>query len=282
MQNTVREFSLDKGIGLHSGVISKLRFLPTDIDSGITFVRVDLADKPQIKATFDNVVDTVNSTNLGINGKMMVRTIEHLMCGLYMAEIDNVIIEIDNEEMPIFDGSAKVFYEALQKNKIKQNSARKVLDIKKEVVFKDDKDNEISITPYEKKLRINFEIVFPSPIIGHQMFSGDINQTVFEKEICDCRTFAEKYQVDYLQSIGLAKGGSLENAVVVEGDKILNPEGLRRQNECVNHKVLDAIGDMYTSGYRIFGKVSALRTGHFHSNKLLHKLFEDKSNFEII
>lgn len=281
MQNTVKEFSLDKGIGLHCGMISKLVFLPAPINSGITFIRVDLAGKPQIKATFDNVVDTVNSTNLGINGKMMVRTIEHLMCGLYMAEIDNVIVEIDNEEMPIFDGSAKVFYEALQKNISKQNASRKVLKVKKEVVFVDDRGNQISIKP-SHSLHIDFEIVFPSPVIGHQMFSGEINKQVFESQIVDCRTFAEKYQVDYLQSIGLAKGGSLKNAVVVDGDKILNPEGLLREKECVNHKVLDAIGDMYTSGYRILGKIVAIKTGHFHSNKLLHKLFEDESNFEIV
>ena len=281
MQNTVKEFSLDKGIGLHSGKISKLHFLPANENSGIIFRRIDLDNRPEIKATFDNVVDTVNSTNLGIDGKMMVRTIEHLMCALYMANIDNAIIEIDNEEMPIFDGSAKIFYEELTKNISLQNAPRKKLIIKKEIAFTDEKGNSIVAKPHNP-FKINFEIEFPSKVIGKQNFSNDINPEIFEKEIYDCRTFAEKFQVDYLQSIGLAKGGSLENAVVVDGDRILNPEGMNHQNECVNHKVLDLIGDLYTSSYQVIGELSASRTGHFHSNQLLKKIFGDKSNYEIV
>lgn len=281
MQNTVKEFSLDKGIGLHSGLISKLNFLPAKENTGIVFRRTDLSGKPEIKATYENVVDTVNSTNLGVDGKMYVRTIEHLMCALYMSNIDNAIVEIDNEEMPIFDGSARAFYEVLKENIKPQSAKRKKIIIKKEVSFSDDKGNIISVKPYDG-IKVNFEIEFPSPIIGYQKFSGDINQEVFEKEIYDCRTFAEKFQVDYLQSIGLAKGGSLENAIVIDGDKMLNPEGFRRPKELVNHKVLDVIGDMFTSGYQIEGEISASKTGHFHSNKLLQKVFADESNFEIV
>ncbi|MFV0626694.1 MAG: UDP-3-O-acyl-N-acetylglucosamine deacetylase [Alphaproteobacteria bacterium] len=282
-QKTVKEFKIDNGIGLHSGKIAKLRFLPAEENSGIVFRRIDLAEKPEIKATFGNVVDTKNSTNLGFDGKMYVRTIEHLMCALYMFGIDNAIIEIDNEEMPIFDGSASKFIEVFKKQTlVEQKAPKNLLKIKKEISFTDDNGNIVSIKPKETGLKVNFEIIFPSPIVGHQIFSEEINQDVFENEIMDSRTFCEKYQVDYLQSIGLAKGGSLENAVVLDGDKILNPGGLRHEKECVNHKVLDIIGDLYTSGHQVVGEISAAKTGHFHTNQLLHKVFADKNNYEII
>lgn len=282
-QQTVKEFNLDNGIGLHSGKIAKLRFLPAPENSGITFKRVDLEDRMEIKATFDNVVDTKNSTNLGFNGKMYVRTIEHLMSALYMAGIDNALIEIDNEEMPIFDGSAAEFVNAFKKDVIsKQNAPRKLIKIKKEVSFTDNNGNTVKIKPRDKGLKVHFEIEFPSPIVGHQSFSAEINNDIYEREVMDSRTFCEKYQVDYLQSIGLAKGGSLDNAVVLDGDKILNPGGLRHEKECVNHKVLDIIGDLYTSGYQVIGEVTASKTGHFHTNELLKKVFENKDNYEII
>ncbi|MDR1694958.1 MAG: UDP-3-O-acyl-N-acetylglucosamine deacetylase [Lactobacillaceae bacterium] len=282
-QQTVKEFSIDDGIGLHSGNIAKLRFLPAKENTGIVFRRVDLENKPEIKALYSNVVDTKNSTNLGFDGKMYVRTIEHLMCGLYMAGVDNAIVEIDNEEMPIFDGSASIFSEMFKKDKIiAQNAPRKFLKVKKAAGFTDNNGNTVSIKPYNNGLKVNFEIEFPSPIVGHQMFSAKIDNDIYQKEIMDSRTFCEKYQVDYLQSIGLAKGGSLDNAVVLDGDKILNPGGLRHEKECVNHKVLDIIGDMYTSGYHIIGEITASKTGHFHSNELLKILFSDTENYEII
>lgn len=282
-QYTIQSFELNKGIGLHSGLESKLKFKPAPENTGIIFRRTDIKDKTEIKATYNNVVDTKNSTNLGKNGKMYVRTIEHLMSALYMMGIDNAIVEVDNEEMPIFDGSAEVFYKAIKSVPIiSQNAKRKFLKIKKEVSFSDEKGNTVSIKPYEEGLKVNFEIEFPSPVVGHQQFSAEISAENFEKEIMNCRTFCEKYQVDYLQSIGLAKGGSLDNAVVLDGEKILNPGGLRHEKECINHKVLDIIGDLYTSGYHIFGEITASKTGHYHTNQLLIKLFEDKSNFEII
>ncbi len=180
-QHTVKEFEIDNGIGLHSGKIAKLRFLPADENSGIVFRRVDLADKPEIKATFDHVVDTKNSTNLGFDGKMYVRTIEHLMCALYMFGIDNAIVEIDNEEMPIFDGSAAKFIEVFKKQTlITQNAPRKFLKLKKEVSFEDDKGNKVSIKPREKGLKVNFEIIFPSPIVGHQVFSEEMAHQIEE------------------------------------------------------------------------------------------------------
>ncbi|MDD4556275.1 MAG: UDP-3-O-acyl-N-acetylglucosamine deacetylase [Alphaproteobacteria bacterium] len=282
-QNTVESFEIDNGIGLHSGKIAKLRFLPAKEDTGVVFKRVDLPSSPEIKATFDHVVDTQNSTNLGFDGKMYVRTIEHLMCALYMFGIDNVLIEINNEEMPIFDGSASKFIDVFKKQKlIQQNAPRKFLKVKKEVSFTDDKGNQVSIKPKDAGLKVNFEINFPSPVVGHQLFSAEINEEIFQNELIDSRTFCEKFQVDYLKSIGLAKGGSLDNAVVLDGETILNPNGLRHEKECVNHKVLDLIGDLYTSGTQVVGEISASKTGHFHTNQLLHKLFRDKNNYEII
>ena len=181
------------------------------------------------------------------------------------------------------DGSAEVLYKALCNIPLQEQSApRKYLKILKEVSFADDKGNHAVLKPYEKGLQIRFEIDFPSKIVGHQVFEGEITPELFASEIAPCRTFCEKYQVDYLQSIGLIKGGSLENAVVLDGETVLNPEGLRHPHECVNHKVLDAVGDLYTSGYRILGELNAFKTGHFHNNQLLKVLFSDQSNYELV
>lgn len=281
-QRTVKDFITFKGIGLHSGVEVNLMIKPAPVDMGIVFKRVDLEGKPEIPALYKFVVDTVNSTNLGFDGKMYVRTIEHLMAALYMAGVDNAMVEVDAEEMPIMDGSAKEFYEKIKIAGVEEHSVpRVVLKVKKEVSFSDDKGNAISIKPFEKGLKVDFEIDFPSPIIGHQVFSGEIEEKAFESKIIPARTFCEKWQVDYLQSIGLVKGGSLDNAIVIDGEKILNPEGLRHDKECINHKVLDLIGDMFTSGYHIYGAISASKTGHYHSNELLKKLFSDENNYEL-
>ena len=161
-----------------------------------------------------------------------------------------------------------------------QNAPRHYLKIKKEVSLVQD-DKTITLRPADKQ-RICFAIDFPSQIVGHQEFCNEINSQVFADKISPCRTFCEKYQVDYLKSIGLIKGGSLENAVVLDGDKILNEEGFRLANECVNHKVLDTIGDLYTSGYYILAKVVANKTGHRHNNEILKILFSSTDNYELI
>ena len=149
------------------------------------------------------------------------------------------------------------------------------------VEFDDDKGNSVQLVPADD-FSIDFAIEFPSKIVGRQEFSSIITPDVFASQIAPCRTFCEKYQIDYLRSIGLIKGGSLDNAVVLDGETILNPEGFKLKNECVNHKVLDAIGDMYTAGYPIIGKLIADKTGHYHNNQILRKLFENQSNYQII
>lgn len=267
------------GIGLHSGLKSEIVLEQAPENAGIVFCNKDV----QIKALYSNVQDTQNCTCLQREG-IKVSTIEHLMAALYALKIDNAMIEISNPELPIADGSAKILLEILKKATLKeQNAPRKRLKVVQKVHFEDDKGNYIELLPTKKEgLHIYFEIDFPSKIVGRQIFDADINFDVFESKIAPARTFCEKYQIDYLRSVGLIKGGSLENAVVLDGEKILNPEGFRVKNECVNHKVLDLIGDLYTSGFFIDADVKAFRTGHFHNNAVLKKLFENKENYEIL
>ena len=271
-----------KGIGLHSGCESKMVFNPAFENSGIVFVRTDMSENNIFPALYSAVSDTRNCTCLGNSSKQVVSTIEHVMATLYALGIDNAKIEINNPEVPIMDGSAKVFYEVLKNAKIvEQNAKRKYLKVLKPVEFADDKGAYVKLLPSDK-LKIKFVIDFPSQIVGHQEFSGTINEDVFAKQIVSARTFCEKYQVDYLRSIGLIKGGSLENAVVLDGENILNEGGFRLQNECVNHKTLDCIGDMYTSGFYLLAEVEAFHSGHYHNNEVLKKLFADKQNYQIV
>lgn len=282
MQKTLSRILEIEGIGLHSGLPSKMIFYPATVDSGVVFVRADLSHKPEFKALFNHVVDTRNCTCLGNEHKEIVSTIEHIMATLYILGIDNVRIELTNPETPIMDGSAKVFYEQLKKVPLKDLPAkRKYLKVLREVEFADGKGAKVVLKPADK-LDIHFVIDFPSKIVGHQEFSGEINEDVFGQKIAPARTFCEKYQVDYLRSVGLIKGGSLENAVVLDGEKILNEGGFRVENEAVNHKVLDCIGDIYTSGYRLLAKVEAERSGHFHNNEVLKILFSNPNNYQLI
>lgn len=282
MQKTFGEIFEINGIGLHSGLPSKMTFYPAEANSGIVFVRADLLHKPEFKAVYNMVVDTRNCTCLGNAQKEVVSTIEHIMAALYILGVDNARIEVTNPETPIMDGSAKVFYEQLKNVPLKELPAkRKYLKVLREVEFADDKGAKVILQPSDK-LHIHFTIDFPSKIVGHQEFEEDINEAVFAQKIAPARTFCEKYQVDYLRSIGLIKGGSLENAVVLDGEKILNEGGFRVENEAVNHKVLDCIGDMFTSGYRLLADVTAEKSGHFHNNEVLKKLFADTHNYQIV
>lgn len=282
MQKTFGKTFEIEGIGLHSGLPSKMTFYPAQANSGIVFVRADLPDKPEFRATYDLVVDTRNCTCLGNTHKQVVSTIEHIMATLYVLGIDNARIEVTNPEIPIMDGSAKVFYDCLKQIPLQElTEKRKKLKVLREVSFKAADGAKIKLLPNEG-LHIRFMIDFPSKIVGHQEFDGDICRDLFAENIAPARTFCEKYQVDYLRSVGLIKGGSLENAVVLDGEKILNKGGFRIKNEAVNHKVLDCIGDMYTSGYRLLARVEAEKTGHFHNNEVLKVLFSDPNNYQIV
>ena len=282
MQRTIAKELIIEGVGLHSGVKTILKLKPADVNVGIVFVRTDLDNAKPIPATYSNVIDTKNCTRIGYDETNMVSTIEHLMSALYIMKIDNVIVEISAVEMPILDGSAQMFLQKLQEVGTKvQNAPRKYLRILKKVEVSDDKGNNISIEPADD-FYVNFIIEFPSKIVGRQEFGAVIDQEIFIKEIAPCRTFCEKYQIEHLRSMGLIKGASLENSVVLDGETIMNPDGFKVKNECVNHKVLDAIGDMYTSGYPIQGKLNAYKTGHYHNNLILRAVFADASNYQIM
>ncbi len=282
MQYTVKNSVEIKGIGLHSGCESVLKIEPAAENTGIVFKRGDLNGEPPIRALYSNVADTRNCTCLGTSPQNIISTIEHLMATLYILGIDNAEISVNNPEIPILDGSAKVFYEILSKAELQpQNAPRQFLKVKKEIKFTDDKGASVTLLPAED-FSVHFDIDFPSKIVGKQSFDGKITKDKFAAEIAPCRTFCEKYQVDYLRSIGLIKGGSLENAVVLDGETILNPEGFRVPNECVNHKVLDTIGDLYTSGYYILAKVVANKSGHYHNNEVLKALFASSDNYEVL
>lgn len=281
-QKTFENKTEIKGIGLHSGCESRLVFNPAPENSGIVFVRSDMKENNVFPALYKNVVDTRNCTCLGNSSGQVVSTIEHIMATLYALEIDNALIEVSNPEVPIMDGSAKVFYEMLKNVKtVEQNAKRKYLKVVKPVEFIDDKGSYVKLAQSDE-LKIKFVIDFPSKIVGHQEFALKINEDVFANQIAPARTFCEKYQVDYLRSIGLIKGGSLENAVVLDGETILNEGGFRVENECVNHKTLDCIGDLYTSGYRLLAEVEAFHSGHWHNNEVLKKLFADEKNYQIV
>lgn len=281
-QHTLKKTIEIKGIGLHSGCASVIEINPAPENYGIRFQRTDIKDAEIIPALYSHVVDTRNCTCLGTDKQNIVSTIEHIMSVFYILGIDNALIKINNPEIPILDGSGQEFLNILQKEELEQQKApRKFLKVKKEITFEDGKGGSVSLYPADK-LHICFDIEFPSKIVGHQHFDEDITGKTFAEEIAPCRTFCEKYQVDYLQSIGLIKGGSLDNAVVLDGEKILNPGGFRLQNECVNHKVMDTIGDLYTSGYYILAKVVANKSGHYHNNEVLKRLFASTDNYEIL
>lgn len=281
-QHTLSADLTIKGIGLHSGCDSTLVLHPASADHGIVFVRSDLPEQPRIEALYSNVTDTRNCTCLSDGKGHVVSTIEHLMAALSVCGVDNALIEVNNQELPIMDGSAQLFYEALQSVGLaEQNAPRRLLEVLSPLKFDDGKGAVVELLPAEE-FSVSFAIDFPSKIVGHQEFSAPINAEVFAKKIAPCRTFCEKYQVDYLRSIGLIKGGSLENAIVLDGETILNPEGFRLPNECVNHKVIDAIGDMYTAGMPLKGALRASKSGHYHNNQILKLLFADKAAYRIV
>ncbi len=281
-QQTLKNSVEIRGIGLHSGCSSIITIEPAPENYGIRFKRTDIASAEEIPALYNKVIDTRNCTCLGTNKQNIVSTIEHIMSIFYILGIDNALVKINNPEIPILDGSGQEFLKILQKEELREQAvSRKFLKIKKTITFADEKGGSVTLQPSDK-LHISFDIEFPSKIVGHQNFDKDITPDIFAEQIAPCRTFCEKYQVDYLQSIGLIRGGSLENAVVLDGEKILNPGGFRIPNECVNHKVMDTIGDLYTSGYYILAKVVANKSGHYHNNEILKQLFASRDNYEII
>ena len=280
-QKTINsEISL-QGVGLHTGKEVELKLLPSTPNSGIVFKRVDLKENNLIIPTFANVVDTTLCTTLSNEYGVKVSTIEHLMGALYGLGIDNLIVEINSQELPILDGSAAVFIERILSTGIKSSSTPiKLIKIEKKVSYQEG-SKKISLDKSKVASEIDFEIKYDNKIIGTQRNKINIFNDEL-KDIYESRTFCLYEDVEKLKNLGLAKGGSLENAVVVGEKKVLNPNGLRNSKEFVNHKILDCMGDLYLSGYRIVGSLVTSEGGHGLTNKILRKLFSDKSNFSVI
>ena len=268
------------GIGLHSGKTSKVVIHPGKADQGIIFERVDLNENNLIEANYSNVSSAKLCTTLENNFGARVSTVEHLLAALYIAGIDNAKVEVDNEEIPIMDGSAKNFLDILKKTEINiLDEKRKYLKILNKVELIDG-TRRIAIEP-SKSFEVDFQLNYKNKIIGKQKNIVNFN-TDNIKEIVESRTFCLFEDIEKIKKSGLAKGGSLDNAIVVDQDKVLNKDGLRNEKEFVNHKILDCIGDLYTSGYRIVASITCSQGGHYLTNQLLRKLFDNKENFSII
>ena len=280
-QKTVKHKIEFNGIGLHSGLNTNLSILPGKPDTGIIFKRIDLSGDNIIYPNFMNVSNTALNTTISNASGAKVSTIEHLMGALFGLGIDNAIIEIDNLEVPILDGSAKNFAEKIISSGFKiSEQPIKIIKILKKVSYIEG-PKSISIQPSVLNLNIDFELKFENKIINNQRNRVKIYEDDLT-DIFNSRTFCLYEDIEKIKKNGLAKGGSLENAIVVKDDKILNDTGLRNSKEFVNHKILDCIGDLYTSGYRIIGDVVCSQGGHYLTNKLLRKVFESKNNFSII
>ena len=278
-QTTLDQNITFEGVGLHSGKASKITILPSKANEGITFKRVDLDENNIIRSCFKNVPSAKLCTTLQNRNGIKVSTVEHLLASLYISGIDNAVIEIDNEEVPIMDGSAKFFLDKLQVAKIKiLNSKRKYIKILKKVELIDGL-RKISIEP-SNSFEVDFKLNYENKIIGQQR-----NIVNFHKDdltdIIESRTFCLFEDVEKIKKFGLAKGGSLENAIVVDQDKVLNKTGLRNKKEFVNHKILDLAGDFLLFGQRVLGKVVCNHGGHELTNMFLRKLFNNNSGLSI-
>ena len=277
-QKTISNSICFEGIGLHSGKKSKITVLPGKENQGVIFKRIDLKQNNLIEANFKSVASAKLCTTLENAYGVRVSTVEHLLAALYIAEIDNVIIEIDNEEVPIMDGSAKNFLDILSETHIKTLSKkRKYLKVIDKVELLDG-ERKISIEPNDSFFEVDFQLNYENEIIGKQR--NIINfQTDNLSDISNSRTFCLFEDIEKIKKAGLAKGGSLENAVVVDAEKVLNEEGLRNKKEFVNHKILDLAGDFLLSGYRVLGKIKCYQGGHELTNMFLRKLLESKNSF---
>jgi UDP-3-O-[3-hydroxymyristoyl] N-acetylglucosamine deacetylase len=280
-QKTIKNNVSFNGVALHSGLDVNICIKPAEPNFGIVFKRIDLKSCNLIYPNFMNVTNTSLNTTIENEFGVKVSTIEHLMGALFGLGIDNALIEIDNEEVPILDGSAKNFIEKIISSGLKISDAPiKIIKINKEIKYSEG-EKSISIQPSTLSLDIDFELKYKNQVIGNQRNKVK----VYEDDLTDVynsRTFCLFEDIEFIKKKGLAKGGSLENAIVVKEKEILNLEGLRNDKEFVNHKILDCIGDLYTSGYRIVANIICSQGGHYLTNQLLRKVFQNKENFSIL
>ena len=280
-QKTINKDITFKGVGLHSGLEATMILKPAAPNAGIIFKRTDLKKNNIIIPNIFNVSSAVFCTTISNEDGVSVSTLEHLMGALFGLGVDNVLIEIDNYEVPILDGSAKIFVEEILKAGIKISSVPiKVIKIEKKIQFIDG-NKKISIEPSKVSLDIDFELKYENALIGEQRNLIKVYESNLS-DIYNSRTFCLYEDIEKLKEMGLAKGGNLENAIVVKDNKILNEGGLRNEKEFVNHKILDCMGDLYLTGYKIIGKIVCSQGGHKLTNQLLREVFENDENFSLI
>ena len=280
-QKTIKTKVSFSGVALHNGLNVNVCIKPAQTNFGIVFKRTDIKTNNLVYPNFMNVTNTSLNTTVENEFGIKVSTIEHLMGALFGLGIDNALIEIDNEEVPILDGSAREFIEKIISAGFQVSDAPiKIIKINKEIKYSDG-DRYISIMPSTLSLDIDFELKYKNKIIGNQrnivkVYEDDLT------DVYNSRTYCLFEDIELIKKNGLAKGGNLDNAIVVKGEKVLNQNGLRNKKEFVNHKILDCIGDLYTSGFRMVANIKCSQGGHFLTNQLLRKVFENKENFSIL
>ena len=280
-QSTIANKVSFSGVGIHTGMSVNVNILPASPNSGIIFKRKDINKNNIVIPNFENVSDATLCTTLSNQFGVKVSTIEHLMAAFFGLGIDNAIVELDGQEVPILDGSAKDFVKIFKETGLKTSDVPiKLIKINKHVEITEG-NKYISLNKSNTTLEIEFEINYENKIINHQ--NNKVN--VFEDNLDDIynsRTFCLFEDIEKLKKLGLGKGGSLENAIVVKENKILNPNGLRNEKEFVNHKILDCMGDLYLVGYRLIGSLKCKNGGHSLTNKLLRKVFSDNRNYSLL
>ena len=280
-QKTLKKSLSFEGIGLHSGKKSKVNIRPALPNHGVVFKRVDLSKDNLITAHYTNVHETFLCTKLKNSSNVKVSTVEHLLAALYISGVDNALIEIDNEEVPMMDGSAKDFIEPINGAGLEiQNEKIKYLFITKKFEFRD-QNKQILINPSDNLFEVNFKLNYENKIIGCQENTVNLFNNNKLEDIYSSRTFCLLADVEKIKAMGLAQGGSLDNAIVVDDEKVMNKSGLRYHLEFVNHKILDLCGDFYLSGYRILGNVRCTHGGHQLSCEFIKQLMNEKSSYKI-
>lgn len=281
-QKTLRRSIPCRGVGLHSGTTVEMTLHPAAADRGIRFRRTDVTDRdPWIAARYDRVVDTRLCTVIGNRDGVTVGTIEHLMAAFAGCEIDNAIVEIDAAEVPVMDGSSEPFVFLIEcAGTVELDAPRRAIEVRKPVTVGDARRG-LTLAPADA-FSVDFEIDFASPVVAHSTLDVRLVNGTFKREIAKARTFGFLADVEKLRAAGLGLGGSLDNTVVVDTDRVLNEGGLRFDDEFVRHKVLDCVGDLYLAGAPILGRVTATKSGHHTNNEVLRALFADPTAYAVV
>lgn len=279
-QHTVAREARCRGIGLHSGREVELAVLPAPPNHGIRFVRVDLPNQPAICALFKNVVDTSLATVIGSEGAI-VSTIEHLMACFAGLGIDNALVEIDSYELPIMDGSAAPFARMLLQAGLRRQESPRYYFMVKEPISLSENGRSVTLYPGDS-FKVSCNIDFQHPLLQQQSISITVSGNAFEDEISRARTFGFLHELEYMKQFGLAKGGSLDNAIVLDHDSVINEDGLRFQDEFVRHKLLDCLGDFSLLGIPILGHIVTEKSGHAFNHAFLEKFFQEKQSWETV